>query len=365
MIALVALAALLVYAAMGGRLVLGLRALRSEVHAGRPRVSVVCAARNEAHNLDELLSCLIAQTYPPEQLEVVIADDRSSDGTAALLARWCAAHPYVKAVRVEELRPGIGAKKNALARGIAAARGELLLFTDADCRPSPRWVEEMVGHFAPEVGLVAGFAPLLGKGVLAAVVAVDTLSSALVAAGGIGLGRPMTCTGRNLAIRRQAFAEVEGYQRFMHAVSGDDDLLLHQVSQRSSWQVRYAISPATFVPSAAPRTLRQLLAQRRRHLSAGRHYPGAVKARYALFHLCNLCLFVAPVWAALAGSWLLLCSLFLCAKVAVDLGALRVAGCTFRQRFSWWAFCLWEIYFLLTNVLLGPLSWLGRIRWRE
>ncbi|MCR4439389.1 MAG: glycosyltransferase [bacterium] len=365
MIALVALTALLVYAAVVCRLLHGLRALRPQVHAARPRVSVVCAARNEAHNLDALLSCLMAQSYPPELLEVVIVDDRSSDGSAALLARWRAAHPRVKVVHLEELGPGIGAKKNALAHGIAAATGEILLLTDADCRPSPRWAEEMVGHFAAEVGLVAGFAPLLGEGVLAGVVAVDTLASALVAAGGVGLHRPTTCTGRNLAFRRQAYAEVEGYQKFMYAVSGDDDLLLHQVSQRTDWQVQYAVSPATFVPSAAPRTLRQLLAQRRRHLSAGRYYPAGVKARYALLHLCNLCLFVAPVWAALGGSGLPLCSLLLCAKVAVDLKALLLAGRAFAQRFSWWAFCLWEMYFVLTNVLLGPLSWLGRIRWRE
>jgi len=364
-IALAALVALLIYAGIVYWLVCGFRTLRPGTEQGRPRVSVVCAARNEAHNLDGLLSCLVAQSYPKDLLQIVIVDDRSCDGSTALLARWSARYPHIKAVRVEAVRPGVGPKKNALAQGIAAACGELLLLTDADCRPSPRWVEEMASYFAPEVGLVAGFAPLVGKGVLAAVVAVDALASAFTAAGGIGAGTPTTCTGRNLAFRRTTYAQVNGYQTFMDSTSGDDDLLLHAVSRNKHWQLRYALSPGTFVPSAAPRTFWELLVQRRRHLSAGKSYPLSIKGGYALFHLCNLCLFTAPLGAAIGGGSVLPCCLLLLAKVIVDLGVLLTAGRVLRQRFSCWAFCLWEPYFLLSNVVLGPLSWVGRIRWRD
>ncbi len=364
MIALASLAALLVYVGIVYRLLHGLRALEPGTERHKPRVSVVCAARNEAHNVQGLLSSLVAQTYAPELLEIVIVDDRSTDDTAAQVEQWRSLYPHIKMVQVKEVPPGTAPKKNALAQGIDMSTGELVLLTDADCRPSPRWAEEMASYFAPKVGLVAGFAPLTGKGVLAAVVRLDTLASALTAAGGIGLGRPTTCTGRNLAFRRKVFDELGGYRSLMSSVSGDDDLFLHAVSRRGGWQVRYALSPHTFVPSAAPATCKELLLQRRRHLSAGRFYPLGIQARYALFHVCNLWLFVAPLVAAAAGGPVLLCSLILLVKVLVNGRALCAAGGAFQQRFAWWAFLLWEPYFLLTNTLLGPLSWVGRIRWR-
>ncbi|MGQ9560869.1 MAG: glycosyltransferase [Candidatus Oleimicrobiaceae bacterium] len=364
MIALASLAAFLVCVGIVYRLLHGLRALEPGTEEHMPRVSVVCAARNEAHNVHALLSSLVAQSYPRELLEIIIVDDRSTDGTAALVGKWRSLHPYVQTVQVHEVPSGAAPKKNALAQGIAMATGELVLLTDADCQPPFRWVEEMASYFAPKVGLVAGFAPLRGKGVLAAVVKVDTLASAITAAGGIGLGKPTTCTGRNLAFRRRVYDEVGGYQRVMSSTSGDDDLFLHAVSQRGRWQVRYALSPDTFVPSVAPATCKELFLQRRRHLSAGRFYPLSVKARYALFHLCNLWLFVAPLAAAAVGGPVALCSLLLLLKVLVDARALYTAGTVFRHGISWWAFLLWQCYFLLTNMLLGPLSWVGRIRWR-
>jgi len=100
---------------------------------GAPLVSVVVPARDEAHNIVRLLDTLTASTYP--RFEVVVVDDQSADGTAAL-ARG--AGPG-RAERLEvvdgaPLPAGWLGKPWACWQGALGARGELLLFTDADTR---------------------------------------------------------------------------------------------------------------------------------------------------------------------------------------------------------------------------------------
>lgn len=102
----------------------------------RPSVSIVVPARNEEHNIGRCLAGLVAQDYP--DFEVLVVDDRSEDGTAALVR----GHPTGNARRVEvvegrPLPPGWFGKPWACHQGMQAAGGELLLFTDADTIHAP------------------------------------------------------------------------------------------------------------------------------------------------------------------------------------------------------------------------------------
>src|SRR5918997_5011200 len=81
------------------------RLVRSPPQAGRstapplPRLSVVVPARNEERGLEKALPALIGQDYP--DLEVVLVDDRSTDGTGAVMSRHAAGRENVTLVRVE------------------------------------------------------------------------------------------------------------------------------------------------------------------------------------------------------------------------------------------------------------------------
>jgi glycosyltransferase involved in cell wall biosynthesis len=106
--------------------------------------SVVIPARDAAATLPRTLDCLAAQRGAPE-FEVIVVDDGSRDDTAALAER-----AGVRLVRGSG--EGSGAARNA---GVAAARGRLLAFTDADCFPSPDWLAAGAGRLS-EADLVAG-----------------------------------------------------------------------------------------------------------------------------------------------------------------------------------------------------------------
>jgi chlorobactene glucosyltransferase len=114
-----------------------------------PSVSVIVPARNEVHNIAALLRSLLASTYP--NFEIVVVDDRSEDGTGEVLRAMV--EQGVERLRVvhgAELPDGWFGKPWACWQGYRAARGELLLFTDADTRHEPELLGLAVGALQAE-----------------------------------------------------------------------------------------------------------------------------------------------------------------------------------------------------------------------
>jgi glycosyltransferase involved in cell wall biosynthesis len=95
-----------------------------------PRLSVVIPACNEAANLESAVATLLQQDYP--DLEIILVDDRSTDGTGEIIERLAHADSRIRAVHIETLPPGWLGKVHALHRGVEQASGDWLLFTDAD-----------------------------------------------------------------------------------------------------------------------------------------------------------------------------------------------------------------------------------------
>lgn len=100
-----------------------------------PSVSVVIPARNEAGSIGATLDSILSQDHP--DLEIVVVDDRSTDGTGRILDRRAAGDPRVRPIRLDSLPDGWLGKVHALERGTGEAGGEWLLFTDADVRLTP------------------------------------------------------------------------------------------------------------------------------------------------------------------------------------------------------------------------------------
>jgi cellulose synthase/poly-beta-1,6-N-acetylglucosamine synthase-like glycosyltransferase len=268
----------------------------------KPSVSVVVAARNEEQQIGACLAALVAQDYPRDKLQIIVVDDRSEDGTAAIVNEVAASHPQVELLRVTACPSNWSPKKHALATGVAHARGELILCTDADCQPPPTWVSGMVSYFTPGVGLVAGFSPTThgpGSRLAKRLLEMDDLALACVAAGSMGVGVPLTCGGSNLAYRKEVYEQVGGFSGVEHLLSGDDDLFLHKV-RITAWRTHYARDLGTVVPSGGPRSFRQFRHQRTRHASKGFFYAPWMIALLVLIYLFH-CGLLAALPAALLG----------------------------------------------------------------
>jgi biofilm PGA synthesis N-glycosyltransferase PgaC len=116
-----------------------------------PRVTIVMAVRNEASVLPAKFHNLASLEYPQEQLEVVVVSDGSTDETNNLLAAW------ESPKRQTIILPNHFGKAIALNHGVAAAHGEIIVFTDARQMIASNGLGSMVADFAdPTVGCVSG-----------------------------------------------------------------------------------------------------------------------------------------------------------------------------------------------------------------
>jgi len=118
-------------------------------------VSVVIPIYNAEADLMALLNCLAAQTYPSDRVEYLLVDNASTDRTGVLLqdAVGQFAQIHLRLLSQSQIQSAYAARNF----GIQAARGEILAFTDADCRPQPNWLSSLVTPFADDsIGLVAG-----------------------------------------------------------------------------------------------------------------------------------------------------------------------------------------------------------------
>jgi chlorobactene glucosyltransferase len=104
--------------------------------AGLPFLSIVVPARNEERQIEPCVRSLLAQAYP--NFEVIAVDDQSNDATLAILERLAAADSRLRLVNGVPLPPDWVGKPWALIQGARAARGDWLLFTDADTVHDPR-----------------------------------------------------------------------------------------------------------------------------------------------------------------------------------------------------------------------------------
>ena len=117
-------------------------------HSGEA-VSVVICARNEYYNLKHHLPLILEQEYP--DFEVVVVNDNSQDESQELLEEMARKDPKLKIVNLNQELNFFSGKKFPLSLGIKSAKNDLLLLTDADCKPdSNRWIRNMGSRFRGE-----------------------------------------------------------------------------------------------------------------------------------------------------------------------------------------------------------------------
>jgi glycosyltransferase involved in cell wall biosynthesis len=144
-----------------------------------PEVSVVVPVYNGEMDLPELIECLRSQTYPIDSVEYLLVDNNSRDRTSTIIQAAASNTPSVpplvsggsnfNRITIRPLAENqIQSSYAARNLGIRASTGEIIAFTDADCRPESDWLENLVKPFVDkEVGISAGeILALPGKTIL-------------------------------------------------------------------------------------------------------------------------------------------------------------------------------------------------------
>lgn len=345
-----------------------LKEFDAEGMGGDARISVVVPARNEERNLPALLGALNEQTYPAELFEVVVVDDFSGDGTADAVREFMLRYP---ALRLRLISPGgdpvLSSKKKAVAAGVTAAEGELVVTTDADCIPGSRWLQTIAAFYGQkEARFIAGPVQYTYRHRITEIFqALDFLTLQGITAASVGSGFHDMCNGANLAYTKKAFEEVNGFSGIDHVASGDDMLLMYKIRKAYPGRVFYLKRRDAVVKTAPMKTWREFINQRKRWASKSLVYEDwRIKAVLGFVYLFNCLFLLLFVMAFFGWFYVKLLLLMLAGKIVAELFFLYPVAAFYQSRSLLRYFIFFQPLHILYTVSVGFLSQLGKYEWK-
>ncbi|EIZ80309.1 polysaccharide deacetylase [Novosphingobium sp. Rr 2-17] len=227
---------------------------RGEPPHYEPTVSVIIPAYNEERVIASSVARVLASDYP--EIQIIVADDGSKDGTSAVVAR-----EFGDDRRVTLLTLVNGGKAKAINRALQEATGEVVIALDADTQFEPETIRRLVRWFAdPKIGAVAGDARvgnrvnLVTRWQAVEYITAQNLERRALA----GFDAMTVIPGAVGAWRRAALDSVGGYPE--DTLAEDQDLTI--AIQRKGWRVTY--DPRAVAWTEAPETFGALARQRYR-----------------------------------------------------------------------------------------------------
>jgi glycosyltransferase involved in cell wall biosynthesis len=344
------------------------RIIRLDIHHSDTTgtgASIVIPVRNEAQHLGLLLSDLQGQSFPGDRFEIIVVDDHSTDQTKELVQSQTAGNP---AIRLLELGEGEYGKKSAIRKGVSAARHEVIVSTDGDCRVPSEWLGRMMGALGGEgIRMVSG--PVMispDKTGFHAMQSLEFFSLTGVTAGSAGWGSPILCNAANLAYRREDFF------RFLESgdpgtASGDDMFLMLWLKKKYPGSIRHITSAGAVIRTYPAGSPMAFFMQRLRWASKNRFYQDLhINSTAILIFLVHACLLGLAVGSLLSARWIVLFVTGLTIKSFMDIiflnSVLKYYG---KRSLLCWFLPLELIYFVYVSGVgiasqLVPYSWKGR-----
>jgi hypothetical protein len=253
-------------------------------------------------------------------------------------------------------------KPAAVAQGVEAASGEVILTTDADCTVPSGWIKSMVRRCTPDTPFVAGpvtyehndrFLPRLQ--------ALELVGLVAYGAGSLGVGFPTFCNSANVAYRRDM---VEA-RRTAPDGAARDEMLLQYVAYDTNQDPVFNPDPEAVVQTVPPPSFSGYLQQQARWAHMGLRYPFTVPkvlvvglwAAHAVLLLSGLVAVAVPAWREPT-------LLALLAKMGVDAALAAPAARHFGQRGLLRSAVPTELLLVATVPLVGVLGTFGLVEWK-
>jgi biofilm PGA synthesis N-glycosyltransferase PgaC len=306
-----------------------------------PPLSVVICARNEAENLEAFLPSVLEQDYP--LYEVVVVNDCSEDNTDEVLGDMLKRYPHLKVSMIQKDTYFQHSKKLAMLIGIKAAGNDLLVFTDADCRPaSPFWLREVAAAASDKRDIIIGYGPYMPeKGLLNRYIRFETMFAAMQYFGMAMAGKPYMGVGRNLSYRRSFFFEKGGFGPHNHIMSGDDDLFVN--SNATAENCSLMLTHNSFTLSVAEKSVKSWVKQKRRHLTAAAYFNKTDKARLFMEPFSRVSYYgLLVALLVMLVSWPVVVFIAL-ARMVMRAVILRKASVTFNEPRLWFISLFFDI----------------------
>ena len=273
-----------------------------------PLVSVIIPARNESATIETVVRSVLASTYRP--LELLVVDDGSTDDTAAIVQWLAAEDSRLRLVPGEPLPPGWYGKPWACVQGWRAAKGELLLFTDADTRHQPELLARSVGALRSEGADLLTVAPrqlcvtFWERVVMPQIWFLLALRYHPARVNRATRERDVIANGQYILVPRASYEAVGTHQVVRAEVA--EDLALAQTFHRAGKRIHFAFAER-FMETRMYRGLGELVEgwSKNMYLGGRRSFPGEplLQALVPLMLVLGFTFWLAPLVAlALTGG---------------------------------------------------------------
>lgn len=229
-----------------------------------PSVTVIVAFRNEENRVNQLLECLVKQTYPVEFLKIICVDDDSTDSTFQHLESWSNRYPHIQVMKPSSKWSHYKGKKRLLQSAIDRTDSEWIVTTDADCLMDKEWLTELMKLSTYKACISGPVKFTSDDSIFQNAQQLEFSSLVGVGLSCIGLRKPLMCNGANFAFRKEAFLEVKGYEGNEMIASGDDEFLMHKIQQRFPGKVGASLDKKSIIRTAPNETWSQFYNQRKR-----------------------------------------------------------------------------------------------------
>lgn len=332
------------------------------------RFSIVIPARDEQDNIGACLKSILANHYPSHLFEIIVVNDHSTDGTAAVVKAMQEDHPQLKLINLaDHLGAGLNAyKKKAIELAISQTTGDWIITTDADCIVKENWLA-LFDAYIQETGVVFVAAPVQFQhtgSFISIFQLLDFMSLQGITAAAVGAGAHSMCNGANLAYQKKAFYEVGKFAGIDQIASGDDMLLMQKMRNAFPGKLGFLYHQGAIVSTLPMPNWKQFINQRIRWASKATHYQDKsifwVLLLVYLVNLSLILLFILGFFQGTLGQFFYL--LFF--KTGVELFFLYPVSRFFGQTAQLFYFPIMQPLHICYTVIAGWLGKFGNYQWK-
>jgi cellulose synthase/poly-beta-1,6-N-acetylglucosamine synthase-like glycosyltransferase len=196
-------------------------------------VSVLIPARNEAKGIHRMLESLETIDYPRESLQIILANDNSSDDTLQIMQKFANGKPWITVVDIPERQTNeeLKGKTRALAKIMHQTIGKYIFFTDADVALPSQWIKGMLSELENKmdnraentkgIGVMVGVTGMKHDSFTSSMQALEWLCVLTVNKLFSDRNIPTTGMGNNMAVLKEAYFAAGGYEKIGFSIVED------------------------------------------------------------------------------------------------------------------------------------------------
>ena len=313
-------------------------------------LSVVLCARNEYLDLKENLPSILEQDYP--DFEVIVVNYSSDDDSSILLMNMADQYPNLKSIEIKENLNFFSGKKFPLSIGIKSAKNDLIIVTNANCRPlSRKWLSLMASDFSGSTEVVLGYGPYQKQnGFVNKLIRYETVQKTIQYFSYTLAGIPYMGIGRNMAYRKSLFFRNKGFISHYQLNSGDDDLYINKVATKLNTKI--IADPDSFLISEPKNSLRGWMDEKKKQILTPWYYHFKHQLLLGTYHFSVVFFYLTFILLLILNFNITLVLLLFSIRLAIQMIIFYRCMIRLREKELIWFLPAFEIFLLFINFAL-------------